>query len=162
MKWKDLSRKCRKKIPRVSIFSLTSDTFTADLVGTEAVKLEDIEALDLVTDLANRANLLRPGLKQRELDTIIRIQRQWWSRMCRYATYAPNIFRLVLDGLLEGGDVPEGAEEEHHHVALILDRRNVHQKPERSSCNPAANVKSTNISLSMLCFWFYLNNHSWS
>ena len=74
---RELSRKCRKKIPRDSQFrSLTSDTFTADLVGTEAVKLEDIEALDLVTDLANLANLLRPGLKQRQLDTIIRIQRR--------------------------------------------------------------------------------------
>ena len=156
---RELSRKCRKKIPRDSHFrSLTSDTFTADLVGTEAVKLEDIEALDLVTDLANLANLLRPGLKQRQLDTIIRIQRRWWSRMCRYATYAPNILGLVLDGLLEGGDVPEGAEEEHHHVPLILDRRNVHQKPQRSSCKPAANVKSTNI------FFGYAlastNNHS--
>ena len=36
---------------------------TADLVGTEETKLEDIEALDLVTDLASLANLLSPATK---------------------------------------------------------------------------------------------------
>ena len=44
--------------------SLTSDTLTADLCGSEELKLEDIDAFDLVTDLARRANLLRPTLKK--------------------------------------------------------------------------------------------------
>lgn len=42
----------------------TSETFTADLVGTEDTKLEDMEALDLVTDLASLANLLSPATNQ--------------------------------------------------------------------------------------------------
>ena len=32
----------------------------ADLLGTEEMRLEDNDALDLVTDLAKRANLLKP------------------------------------------------------------------------------------------------------
>ena len=44
---------------------ITSETFTADLVGTEDTKLEDIECLDLVTDLASRANLLSPATETR-------------------------------------------------------------------------------------------------
>ena len=40
---------------------LTSDTLTAVLVGTDDIKLEDREAFDLVTDLANLANLLKPS-----------------------------------------------------------------------------------------------------
>ena len=43
-----------------------------------------------------------------------------------------NILRLVLNGLLEGGDVPEGAEEQDHHVSLILDWGDVHQQPQWS------------------------------
>ena len=44
------------------MFQITSETFTADFVGTEdETKLEDIEALDLVTDLASLANLLSPA-----------------------------------------------------------------------------------------------------
>ena len=46
------------------ISQITSDTFTADFVGTEDTKLEDIEALDLVTDLASLANLLNPATNQ--------------------------------------------------------------------------------------------------
>ena len=42
----------------------TSETFTADLVGTEDTKLEEMEALDLVTDLASLANLLSPATNQ--------------------------------------------------------------------------------------------------
>ena len=38
----------------------TSETLTADLCGSDELKLEDMEAFDLVTDLARRANLLRP------------------------------------------------------------------------------------------------------
>lgn len=40
---------------------LTSETLTAVLVGTDDIKLEDREAFDLVTDLANLANLLKPS-----------------------------------------------------------------------------------------------------
>ena len=40
---------------------LTSETLTAVLVGTDDIKLEDRDAFDLVTDLANLANLLKPS-----------------------------------------------------------------------------------------------------
>ena len=43
-----------------------------------------------------------------------------------------NILGLVLNGLFEGGDVSEGAEEQDHHVSLVLDWRDVHQQPEWS------------------------------
>lgn len=36
---------------------------------------------------------------------------------------------VLLDGLLERRDVPEGEEEEHHHVALVLYRRHLEEQP---------------------------------
>ena len=101
----------------------TSETFTADFVGTEETKLEDIEALDLVTDLASLANLLSPATKIQMASLL-----KTWSPP---RPFTANILRLVLNGLFEGGDVPEGAEEEDHHVSLILDGGDVHQQPER-------------------------------
>ena len=103
---------------------------TADLVGTEETKLEDIEALDLVTDLASLANLLSPATK-------IQI-----ASLVHYtALLTTNILGLVLNRLFEGGDVPEGAEEEDHHVSLILDGGDVHQQPERGPWE-VANVRT--------------------
>ena len=98
----------------------TSETFTADLVGTEDTKLEEMEALDLVTDLASLANLLSPATNQHQS-----------TSQSGQSLLTTDLLRLVLDGLFEGGDVPEGAEEEDHHVPLILDRRDVHQQPQR-------------------------------
>ena len=40
---------------------LTSETLRLDFVGAEAIKVEEKDALDLVTDLASLANLLRPA-----------------------------------------------------------------------------------------------------
>ena len=98
----------------------TSETFTADLVGTEDTKLEEMEALDLVTDLASLANLLSPATNQHQS-----------TSQSGQSLLTTDLLRLVLDGLFEGGDVPEGAEEQDHHVPLILDRRDVHQQPQR-------------------------------
>ena len=98
----------------------TSETFTADLVGTEDTKLEEMEALDLVTDLASLANLLSPATNQHQS-----------TSQSGQSLLTTDLLRLVLDGLFEGGDVPEGAEEHDHHVPLILDRRDVHQQPQR-------------------------------
>lgn len=41
---------------------------------------------------------------------------------------------FVLDGLLEEGDVPEGAEEEDHLVVFIPYRGDLHVKPDGGSC----------------------------
>ena len=49
---------------------ITSETFTADFVGTEDTKLEDMEALDLVTDLASLANLLSPATEISWLESV--------------------------------------------------------------------------------------------
>ena len=90
-------------------------------MGTEETKLEDIEALDLVTDLASLANLLSPATKTR--------MASFHHKPLPRPLITANILRLVLNGLLEGGDVPEGAEEQDHHVPLILDWGDVHQQP---------------------------------
>ena len=50
---------------------LTSETLRADLLGTVDTKLADNDALDLVTDLASRANLLRP------VTTLVTCVTQW-------------------------------------------------------------------------------------
>lgn len=34
-----------------------------------------------------------------------------------------------LDGLLEGGDVPEGAQEQHHDVLFVFDGSDVKEQP---------------------------------
>lgn len=39
-----------------------------------------------------------------------------------------------VDGLLEGGDVAEGEQEQHDQLALVPDRRHVHQQPQRRAC----------------------------
>lgn len=41
---------------------------------------------------------------------------------------------LALQGLLERGDVPKGAQEQHDHVALVLDGRDLEQQPQRRPC----------------------------
>ena len=40
---------------------------------------------------------------------------------------------VILDGLLEHGDVLEGAEEQHHLVVLVSDRSHLHVEPHRAS-----------------------------
>lgn len=40
-----------------------------------------------------------------------------------------------VDGLLERGDVAEGEQEEHDQLALVADRRHVHQQPQRRACS---------------------------
>ena len=95
------------------------------MCGSDELKLEEIEAFDLVTDLASRANLLRPtnrlGGKLAQTSNIFHPR----------LTDATNVFGVVLYGLFERGDVSEGAQEQHHDVPLILDWRYVHQKPKR-------------------------------
>ena len=80
--------------------------------------------MDLVTDLASLANLLSPA-------TEIQINSHHQPHSAPQ-TFTANILGLVLNGLLEGGDVPEGAEEQDHHVSLILDGGDVHEQPQRS------------------------------
>lgn len=42
---------------------------------------------------------------------------------------AEALLRVLLDGLLQGGDVAKGEQKEHHHVLLVLDGRNLQQQP---------------------------------
>lgn len=41
---------------------------------------------------------------------------------------------FILDGLLEEGDVPEGAEEENHLVVFVPYRGDLHVKPDGCTC----------------------------
>lgn len=46
----------------------------------------------------------------------------------------PTFGRLILDWLLEGGDVAEGAEEEDHFVLLVPDWSDLHKEPDGQAC----------------------------
>ena len=50
-----------KSDSNVKYNNLTSETLRLDFVGAEGIKVEEKDALDLVTDLASLANLLRPA-----------------------------------------------------------------------------------------------------
>ena len=101
-------------------FFLTSETFIDDLVGAWDIRLDDKDAFDLVTDLANLANLLNPEIYNSLLCFI-------YNTSSHYLTYTPYFLCLIFDRLLQSCDVSEGAEEEHNNVPLILDWRYVHQ-----------------------------------
>ena len=84
-----------------------------------------------MTERASFANLLRPPKIERE-------------RRCDKHSFRPIqpgkqtspqdsdlklTLGVLLDGLFERGDVPEGAEEEHDDVALVLDGRDLQEEP---------------------------------
>lgn len=48
--------------------------------------------------------------------------------------------RLVLDGLLEEGDVLESAEEQNHLVVFVPDGGHLHVEPHGTSCREACKV----------------------
>ena len=95
-------------------FLLTSETFIDDLVGAWDIRLDDKDAFDLVTDLANLANLLNPKIHNSLMRFIYAIDGN-------YLTYTPYFLCFILNRLLQRCNISEGAEEEHNNVPLILD-----------------------------------------
>ena len=55
------------------------------------------------------------------------VNTHWWNLSLTFGG-------LVLDGLLEEGDVLEGAEEQNHLVVLVPDGGHLHVEPDRTSC----------------------------
>lgn len=56
-----------------------------------------------------------------------------WTHI-QSAKVPPTFRRLILDWLLEGGDVAEGAEEEDHFVLLVPDGSDLHKEPHGQPC----------------------------
>lgn len=54
--------------------------------------------------------------------------------MSSAVTVLASLGVVRVDGLLERGDVAEGEQEQHHQLALVADRRHVHQQPQRRAC----------------------------
>lgn len=58
----------------------------------------------------------------------------------------PTFRRVILNRLLEGGDVTEGAEKQDNFVLLVPDWRDLHEKPNRHPCSTEISRQKTNLS----------------
>lgn len=56
----------------------------------------------------------------------------------------PTFGSLILDWLLEGGDVAEGAEKQDDFVLFVPDRSNLHKEPHRHPCSAEDSSHMTN------------------
>jgi len=83
----------------------------------------------LVTDLANLANLLNPMAEttHRKLDKQACVV-LFFNQKRKVGKITSFVF-VLLDGLLEGGDVPEGEQEEDHQVSLVFDWCYLQEQP---------------------------------
>ena len=95
--------------------------------------------LDLVTDLANLANLLSPpekaGNKKWEDKVSRRLLKLTRGAKCfsRAMQLCFVTFAVFLDGLFEGSDVSKRAKEKNDDISLIFYRRNLQKKPQGSA-----------------------------
>lgn len=60
----------------------------------------------------------------------------------------PTFHRVVLDWLLEGGDVTEGAEKQDHFVLLVPDGSDLHEKPNWHPCGTRTHTHIQDVSQS--------------
>lgn len=71
-------------------------------------------------------------------DITLKYSPDWRTLMFVWGNLLLTFCGFVLDGLLEDGDVLEGAEEQNHLVVLVPDGSHLHVEPHGTSCRDIA------------------------